>query len=153
MASVINKYSIDPDTGAMTDFIIEDVNEIPEALELICNMYPYTYEGKKPEGFIFDEDKSVKWNREQVELFNKNLDADREKNRKLRYISKINLDKAVVDYIIKYETSTNMSRAIANGLLAKIKLEHDDCWWHWISSYVEFADFIIDTVKEETKNA
>jgi hypothetical protein len=151
MASVINKYSIDPDTGAMTDFIIEDVNEIPGALETICNMYPYIYEGKKPEGFVFDEDKSVKWNREQVELFNKNLDADREKNRKLRYISKVNLDKAVVDYILKYETSTNMSRAIANGLLAKIKSEHDDCWWHWISSYVEFADFIIDTLKEETK--
>ena len=151
MASVIYKYSIDSDTGAMTDFIIEDVTEIPGALETICNMYPYTFESKKPEGFVFDEDKSVKWNREQVELFNKNLDADREKNRKLRYISKVNLDKAVVDYILKYETSTNMSRAIANGLLAKIKLEHDDCWWHWISSYVEFADFIIDTLKEETK--
>ena len=153
MASVIYKYSIDPETGAMTDFIIEDVNEIPGALETICHMYPYIYEGKKPEGFVFDEDKSVKWNREQVEIYNKKLDEDREKHRKLRYISKVNLDKAVIDYILKYETSTDMSRAIANGLLAKIKLEHDDCWWHWISSYVEFADFIIDTLKEESKNA
>jgi uncharacterized protein YdhG (YjbR/CyaY superfamily) len=55
---------------AMTDFIIKDTNEISEALELICNMYPYSYGGKKPEGFVFDEDKSVKWNREEVEKHN-----------------------------------------------------------------------------------
>ena len=54
MASVIYKYSIDSDTGAMTDFIIEDVTEIPGALETICNMYPYTFESKKPEGFVPD---------------------------------------------------------------------------------------------------
>ena len=144
-------FNVDQETGAMIDFIITDVNEIPDALETICNMYPYNYEGRKSDGFIFDEDKSVKWNREQVELFNKKLDENREKHKKLRYISKVNLDKAVVDYILKYETSTSMSRAIANGLLAKIKLEHDDCWWHWISSYVVFSDFIIDTLKEETK--
>lgn len=149
MASIVFKYSIDQETGALTDFIIEDINEIPGALELICNMYPYIYESRKPEGFVFDEDKSVKWNREQVENYNKKLDEDREKHKKLRYISKVNLDKAIVDYIINHETSTNMSRAIANGLLSKVKLEHDDCWWHWISSYVEFADFIIDTLKEE----
>ena len=142
-------FNVDQETGVMIDFIITDVNEIPDALETICNMYPYNYEGKKSEGFVFDEDKSVKWNREQVEIFNKNLEADREKNRKLRYVSKVNLDKAIVDYIINHETSTTMSRAIANGLLAKIKLEHDDCWWHWIGSYVEFADFIIDTLRDE----
>ena len=142
-------YDIDKETGVMTNFKLIDLYEIPELLEIICDRYRIIYESKKPKDFVFDEDKSVKWNKEQVELFNKNMEDERAKARELRRISKANLDEAVVDYIIKSESSVDMSRAAAKCILDRAKIDHDDCWWLWISTYTELADLIIKTIGEQ----
>ena len=50
----------------------EEIEKMWDAIQCIITS-PNTY-SKKPIDYVFDEDKSVKWNREQVVSYNKDLD-------------------------------------------------------------------------------
>lgn len=94
-----------------------------------------------PDGYITDENKSVKWNREQVEL-SKTVykeDVERLKNLKLMAIQKAK--QAYVDNIIEFMQIGNckpLSREGAEKLLEKV-IEYSDNDPYQFDSYI--SDF------------
>jgi hypothetical protein len=55
----------------------------------------HTYFG----GHIFDEDKSVKWNREEVERQNAIIRQQNKEEREARYNARIEAEKLIIDYL------------------------------------------------------
>ena len=58
-----------------------------------------TAEKPKPEGYIFDEDKSVKWNREELERYNENIRAERNRLRAAYYEALQNAELDIIAFL------------------------------------------------------
>lgn len=57
------------------------------------------------EDYIFDEDKSVKWNREQVKKFNREYEAEAQRLRSEEIAARKEADDAIMSYIIESTAS------------------------------------------------
>ena len=97
---------------------------------------------------VFDEEKSVRWNREQVEIYNKEISEARREAFECRAKSYRNLDKVVVDYMMEYEALDTTPRAVVEKVVTRAQKDHDDDWWNYLSDYLEFAEEILSVIKE-----
>lgn len=95
---------------------------------------------------IFDEDKSVKWNKEQVEINNKLYQKE-------SYLLKENRAKAIKeayeDVIAYLQQETGMKHTTLHKLFNYIKLELVDEDTYTIESFMEVIEDICDIFKEE----
>ena len=94
---------------------------------------------------IFDEEKSVRWNREEVERRNKEhadyCKSQREKQAELFR----QLDEAIIKYVQSYNRS--FTREVAVRVIEFAKFTHESNWWDWIDDCIDFADNIVSEVK------
>lgn len=132
----------------ITDFYIKCYHDIYNELVDIDKQIPTPSTAPKSITYIFDEEKSVRWNREQVEIFNKQVSEARREAVECRAQSRRNLDKAVVDYMVEYEANSATPRVVVEKVVARAQQDHDDDWWNYLSEYLEFAEDILDTIKE-----
>ena len=132
----------------ITDFYITCPHDIYNELVDIEKQIPLPGGKPKPITHVFDEEKSVKWNREQVEAYNKKTAELRREAVECRAQSHRNLDKAVVNYMVEYEADSDTPRAVVEKVVARAQQDHDDDWWNYLSDYLEFAEDILDTIKE-----
>ena len=137
----------------ITEFRIACYHDISEELLDIVKQIPIPSAAPKSITHVFDEEKSVRWNREQVELYNKQVAESRREAVECRAQSYRNLDEAVADYIVEYEALSTTPRVVIKEVIARAKADHDDCWWNYLSEYLEFAEAIIEaTIKAIKEN-
>lgn len=60
-----------------------------------------THSRKVPADYVWDENQSVKWNRERTEEYNAHIDDTNRSNRKDIYESLCNLDNALIDWLVE----------------------------------------------------
>jgi hypothetical protein len=132
----------------ITDFYITCLHDIYNELVDIEKQIPLP--GGKPKSIthVFDEEKSVKWNREQVEAYNKKTAELRREAVECRAQSYKNLDEAVIDYLMQYEAESTTPRAVIKEVVIRAQKDHDDDWWNYLNDYVEFAEAVIKSFKE-----
>lgn len=104
---------------------------------------------KLPKGWITDENQSVKWNREQVELNNKNYQkAVKELNTK-KNKARDNLYEDIYKKI-QYEVGYDISRESAIKIWNYAYEEGHSCGWINIKSYLdEIIDLVSDILDEQ----
>ena len=126
----------------ITDFSIVCYQDIYESLQDIYKKIKIPSTDSLPSTHVFDEDKSVKWNREQVELYNKKSKDLRNEAIELRNQSLRNLNEATINYLAKYEAQSDTPRAVIEAVLRRAQLDHEDEWWNYLSRYLDFAEII-----------
>lgn len=139
---------VNEDTGVITDFYIICYADIYDSINTIYREIKIPDEKFKPEGYVFDEDRSVKWNREQVELYNADIRAARDKAYAARNESLRNLDEAVIDYLAEYEAYADTPREVIASALKRAQADYDDEWWNYLGRYLDFAEDVIRVFKE-----
>lgn len=93
---------------------------------------------KFPADYVFDENQSVKWNREEVERKNKELQDEVVQAREMKCISHDNLEKEIIRYIMDESVyGTFFSEAEARAIWQHTKNHHDTNPWDWVD---EMAD-------------
>ena len=132
----------------ITEFCIACYHDIYNELVDIDKQIPVPSMAPKSITHVFDEEKSVRWNREQVEIFNKQAAEARREAVECRAQSHRNLDKAVVGYMVEYEANSDTPRAVVEKVVARAQQDHDDDWWNYLSNYLEFAEDILESTKE-----
>jgi LPS sulfotransferase NodH len=132
----------------ITTFYIMCYNDIPGEVRDIEKKIPIPSLATKPANYVFDEDQTVRWNREQVDIYNQKNSELRREAVELRAQSYRNLDKAVVDYMVKYEALDTTPRSVVEKVVARTQQDHDDDWWNYLSEYLEFAEDILSVIKE-----
>lgn len=130
------------------DFCIMCYNDIYQELVDIEKKITVPSTAPKSITHVFDEEQSVRWNREQVELFNKQAAEARREAVECRAESRRNLDKAIVDYMVEYEANSDTPRTVVEKVVARAQQDHDDDWWNYLSDYLDFAEDILSTIKE-----
>jgi predicted enzyme involved in methoxymalonyl-ACP biosynthesis len=133
----------------ITEFCIACYHDIYNELVDIDKQIPVPSAAPKSITHVFDEEKSVRWNREQVEIFNKQASEARREAVEYRALSRRNLDKAVVDYMVEYEANSDTPRAVVEKVVARAQQDHDDDWWNYLSDYLDFAEDILSIIKED----
>jgi LPS sulfotransferase NodH len=133
----------------ITTFYIMCYNDISGEVRDIEKKIPIPSLTPKPANYVFDEDQTVRWNREQVDIYNQKNSELRREAVELRAQSYRNLDKAVVDYMVEYEALDTTPRAVVEKVVARTQQDHDDDWWNYLSEYLEFAEEILSVIKED----
>ena len=122
-------------------FIINSNEDIQKAIALIEKMFPDIPCKEYPKNYVFNENKSVKWNREEVIRINRELCEDRATKRRLKTLAYTILDTNIISYI---QESFKLSEKIAETVLAETKKQKDDNdWADYIDDYAKFAATII----------
>ena len=132
----------------ITDFYIMCYHDIYNELVDIDKQIRIPTAAPKSITHVFDEEKSVRWNREQVEIYNKEISELRREAVECRAKSYRNLDKVVVDYMVEYEASDTTPRAVVEKVVSRAQKDHADDWWNYLSEYLEFAEEILESIKE-----
>ena len=97
---------------------------------------------KYREGYIFDEDMSVKWNKEQVRLHNEEYEEEVLTLRK-EHASLIKIaDDSALDYLLEYSSTITNRNAISMLLGFAIEEKHSDGYENVIS----YAENLIDLI-------
>ena len=132
----------------ITEFHIMCYHDIYNELVDIDKQIPVPSAAPKPSTYIFDEEKSVRWNREQVDAYNQKTSELRREAVDRRAQSRRNLDKAIVDYMVEYEANSDTPRAVVEKVVARAQQDHEDDWWNYLSDYLDFAEDILSIIKE-----
>ena len=101
---------------------------------------------KKPENYIWDEDLTVRQNKEQTAKYNAEIDAEIEK-RKHEY-SEANkaLREAIVDYIIT-DCNVKCSRAQAEVIWSYCLMQHGDDPHNYVDDVIELFEKLMEADK------
>ena len=132
----------------ITDFCIMCYHDIYKEVVDIEKQIKVPTAAPKSITHVFDEEKSVRWNREQVEIYNREISEARREAVECRAHSRRNLDKAVVDYMVEYEARGTTPRVIVEKVVARAQKDHDDDWWNYLPDYLDFAEDILESIKE-----
>ena len=130
---------------ALTYFDFEDgYNSVCRYLDDIDHIGKLEY-GRYIESHVFDENKSVIWNREEV----KRRNAERENNNALvRAVRKLSLDNLNKALEVDISKSYNISEDGARQILNFAKQLFEGCWWEYLD---DIAEFYVNTKFKEVK--
>lgn len=124
----------------MTDFTITSGSDIMHALRDIDRKFYVATCKKYSSDHIFDENQTVKWNREEAARRNKEILEDFTRTREMKFESLKNLDRAIINYIMKDSIwECDFTEAEANAILQAAKEHHSDEWWNWLDEMASTA--------------
>lgn len=107
--------------------------------------------------YIFDEDQSVRWNREEVIRRNQVIEEDKKKCLKIKQESHQNLLEEIYRYLMEevYFFQENgvyhFTRNEAIAIWTETIKHHDEDAYNWINEMAETAYYLITANKERTK--
>lgn len=126
-------------------FKIEMQQDIQECYLEIYNTYKVPRRIHYQESHVFDDEKSVRWNREEVARQNQLIKDEIATAVAERAAALDRLDEAVVRYIM---SDTCLTEKIAKMVLAAAKDEHEDDWWDHIDALAFYTESVINAWKE-----
>lgn len=124
----------------ITNFNITSSRDIYNALERIDREFYVPPQTKFEVGHVFDEDKSVRWNREEAVRRNQEIADIKKQAREFRVQSCANLDEAIINYIMtEADYTQHFTRLEALAILRGARYLHNDEWWHYLDEMIEVA--------------
>lgn len=124
---------------------MDDIRDLIESSHASYNRYNveaiYPDIKKWPEGYIVDEEKSVKWNREQVEFHNKEVDKATKKYHQDRYKG---YDNFCADLKQAIQNDYNFTEAQANVILAHL---HNDGMYDDLSRAENLCEVVSEVLQ------
>ena len=104
------------------------------------NQVPYPTVRKVKPDYVFDENQSVKWNREMAEAHNKTVDEAFAKYRKGEY--KANFYDDCIEYIM----DSNFTKKQAGLIYSKCYENHHSCGYGQVFSHIDDEMYYIDEI-------
>ena len=126
-------------------FKIEMQEDIQECYLEIYNKYKIPRRTQYQESHVFDEEKSVRWNREEVARQNQLIKDEIATALAERSAALDRLDEAVVKYIMG---DTSLNEKLARKVLEAAKNDHEDNWWDYIDDLAFYTESVITAWKE-----
>ena len=126
-------------------FKIEMQEDIHECYLEIYNKYKIPRRTQYLESHVFDEEKSVRWNREEAVRQNQLIKDEVATALVERSAALDRLDEAVVKYIMG---DTSLNETLAKKVLEAAKNDHDDNWWDYIDDLAFYTESVISAWKE-----
>lgn len=127
--------------------------EIKLAVDRLVHGIEYTK--RLPSDFVFDENKSVKWNREMVIKTNSKTEERKELKREFEFVGKDIIEESIIKDIIKYYNLTEASAKLIHGKVSSEACDRDIDYLdniEWIIGMIdEYACLCIDVMHEERK--
>jgi len=107
----------------------------------------YPIEKKVKDGYIFDEDKSVKWNREEVERKNIEVDKTIKAYKKLSSMGAEDFQTDVVEYLVNsFDIKDN--KQIAEKIFSKAYEDgHSNGYYEVFSQATDIGSFVEDILR------
>ena len=136
---------------AITKFEIHCSDDIDLAIRQIDKTFYVARHTKFPVDHVFDEDKSVKWNREEVDRRNQVIHDEWKSAMEAKNESYQNLDEAIYKYIMEESVygrrfTYNEAKAIWQHTLN----HHDSEPWSWVDEMADtMHEFIIARESKE----
>ena len=97
---------------------------------------------KYKEGYIFDEDKSVKWNKEEVVRRNEDYKDEAIRLRKENALLQKEADDAAIEYLLEYSSTVKNRNAMSYLLGFAFEQKHHNGY----VDVIEFAEELVDLV-------
>ena len=111
------------------------------------------YAKKLPSDFVFDENKSVKWNREMVIKTNSETDERKKLKREFEFVGKDIIKESIIKDIIKYYNLTEISANIIYDKVTSEACDRDIDYFdniEWIIGMIdEYTCLCIDVMHAE----
>lgn len=121
--------------------LIREENPIP----VFQKMYLTTH--------VFDENKSVKWNREEVDRQNQQIQDNITRARNVRNESEKNLDRAVINYVMgESGYGVEITENLALNIINFAKEVHEDTWWEWLDDVIDYTVRVLNCSKRRGDN-
>ena len=132
----------------LTKFKLTCGEDIEVARKTIYSANPTPDRKKFPENHVFDEDKSVRWNREEVARINAEIEDRISQHRWDLYHSEQNLHNSVIDYIVDYfrggdSRINNFDRGEAEAIWSRVQSTHDDDAHLYLDEYLDLIDTVL----------
>jgi hypothetical protein len=126
-------------------FEINSGYEITLAIDRIHKEVVIPFEHKFKDGHVFDENKSVKWNREEVVRQNALIDQRRKDAYEHRNRLYTELHNAAIHYVMcdLDASGKKISDEDANKIISYAKKEHDNEWGSYLDSLLDFLAEIL----------
>jgi hypothetical protein len=132
----------------LTNFKLTCGKDIEVARKTIYSANPAPDRKKFPENHVFDADKSVRWNREEVARRNSEIDDRVAQYRRDLLHSEQNLRNSVIDYIVDYfrggdSRINNFDRGAAEAIWSRVQSAHDDDAHLCLDEYLDLIDTVM----------
>ncbi len=133
------------------DFQIIEGRDIYACMKMIQQENPVpVYTKQYAPGHVFDENQTVKWNREEVIRQNQAAQDSVTRARNVRNESENNLHKAVVRYIIgQGSCGVHIDSDMAENIINFAKNVHEDTWWEWLDDVIDYTVRVINQYKNQ----
>lgn len=118
-------------------------------LEKDMTNHPFYKERLFKEGYIFDENKSVKWNREQVEIRNKEIKDMKIVERKFENLLIHAIETILIEQVLEDYKEYNISEDAARVLFNKAYENGHACGYSDVKTYfTDYLDMAVDFCKK-----
>lgn len=139
------------------DDTLMDISTYCEEVKLAIDrlVHGIEYTKRLPSDFVFDENKSVKWNREMVIKTNSETEERKKLKREFEFVGKDIIKESIIKDIVKYYNLTEASAKIIHGRVEEEACNRDVDYMDnidWIINMIdEYACLCIDVMHEERK--
>ena len=139
------------------DDMLIDISTYCEEVKLAVDrlVHGIEYTKRLPSDFIFDENKSVKWNREMVIKTNSETEERKKLKREFEFVGKDIIRESIIKDIVKYYNLTEASAKLIHGKAEEEACNRDIDYMDnidWIISMIDdYACLCIDVMHEERK--
>ena len=139
------------------DDTLMDISTYCEEVKLAIDrlVHGIEYTKRLPSDFVFDENKSVKWNREMVIKTNSETEERKKLKRDFEFVGKDIVRESIIKDIVKYYNFTEASAKLIHGKVEEEACNGDIDYMDnidWIIGLTdEYACLCIDVMHEERK--
>ena len=139
------------------DDTLMDISTYCEEVKLAVDrlVHGIEYTKRLPSDFVFDENKSVKWNREMVIKTNSETEERKKLKREFEFVGKDIVRESIIKDIVKYYNLTEASAKLIYSKVADEACDRDIDFMDnidWIISMIDdYACLCIDVMHEERK--
>lgn len=125
------------------DDMLIDISTYCEEVKLAVDrlVHGIEYTNKLPNDFVFDENKSVKWNREMVIKTNSETEERKKLKRDFEFVGKDIVRESIIKDIVKYYNLTEASARLIHSKVADEACDRD-------IDYMDNIDWIINMIDD-----
>ena len=125
------------------DDMLMDIFTYCEEVKLAVDrlVHGIEYAKRLPSDFVFDENKSVKWNREMVIKTNSETEERKKLKRDFEFVGKDIIRESIIKDIVKYYHLTEASARLIHSKVADEACDRD-------VDYMDNIDWIIDMIDD-----
>ena len=137
------------------DDMLMDISTYCKEVKLAVDrlVHGIEYAKKLPNDFVFDENKSVKWNREMVIKTNSETEERKKLKRDFEFVGKDIIKESIIKDIVKYYNLTEVSARLIHSKVAEEACDGDIDYMDnidWIMSMIDdYACLCIDVMYAE----